>query len=69
VEEASRIFKADPVATQDSSLTSFTVSVFTHHSADCSKTGNPQWQRCKSRKSLYIYEGGKKKVITAKTRS
>ena len=53
----------EPVATTT------TISVFTRHSADCSQRENPQWRRCNCRKSLYIYEGGKKTVVSAKTRS
>jgi hypothetical protein len=30
-----------------------TVSVYTRHSADCSKRGEPQWRRCKCAKYLY----------------
>lgn len=45
-----------------------TVSVFTRHSKDCPQT-NPQWKRCKCRKSLYICHGGKIALVSAKTRS
>ena len=38
----------------------FTVSVFTRHSSDCSNKNNPQWKRCECSKSVYIYESGKK---------
>jgi integrase len=47
----------------------FTVTVFTRHSADCPKKDVPQWKRCKCRKSIYIYEDGRKSYISAKTRS
>jgi integrase len=45
-----------------------TITVITRHSADCPQT-NPQWKRCKCRKSLYIYENGKVRYASAKTRS
>jgi hypothetical protein len=47
----------------------FTVSVFTRHSAECTKHDNPQWRRCRCRKSLYIYSKGKVTYKSAKTRS
>jgi hypothetical protein len=53
---------AEPIA-------SLTIAVFTRHSAECPKSDNPQWKRCKCRKSLYIREGGKTKYLSAKTRS
>src|SRR5258708_24919045 len=46
-----------------------TVSVYTRHSADCSKKGEPQWRRCKCAKYLYMLRDGKNKTISAKTRS
>lgn len=52
----------DPVST-------LTITVFTRHSSDCTQRENPQWKRCKCRKSLYIYEGGKVTYKSAKTRS
>jgi hypothetical protein len=33
------------------------------------KRDDPQWKRCKCRKSLYIREGGKTRYLSAKTRS
>ncbi len=48
---------------------SFTVSVFTRHSAECPHAHNPQWKRCKCRKSLYIREGGETTYVSALTRS
>lgn len=53
----------------DTPLTSLTITVFTRHSGDCSKQNDPQWKRCKCRKSLYIREGGKTRYMSAKTRS
>jgi site-specific recombinase XerD len=50
-------------------LTTTTISVFTRHSPECAQKDNPQWKRCKCRKSLYIYEGGKVSYVSAKTRS
>jgi site-specific recombinase XerD len=55
--------------TVDESLASLTISVFTRHSEDCSKRHDPQWRRCKCRKSLYIREHGKTRYMSAKTRS
>lgn len=51
------------------SIASFTITVFTRHSAECPKADNPQWKRCNCRKSLYIREDGKTRYVTAKTRS
>jgi hypothetical protein len=50
-------------------ISSFTITVFTRHSGDCSKRHDPQWKRCRCRKSLYIREHGKTVYISAKTRS
>jgi site-specific recombinase XerD len=50
-------------------IASFTITVFTRHSEECPKAGNPQWKRCKCRKSLYIREGGQTTYVSAKTRS
>lgn len=50
-------------------LASFNISVFTRHSAACSKRDDPQWKRCNCRKSLYVREGGKTRYVSAKTRS
>jgi hypothetical protein len=47
----------------------FTVTVFTRHKDDCPRKGDPQWKRCKCRKSLYLYEDGHKSYVSAKTRS
>ena len=46
-----------------------TVSVYTRHSAGCSKTGEPQWRRCGCAKYLYLLKEGTRKTISAKTRS
>jgi hypothetical protein len=46
-----------------------TVTVFTRHNADCTKKGDRAWKRCNCRKYLYVYEGGRDKTISAKTRS
>lgn len=54
---------------QASTPSTFTVTVFTRHSAECPKKDNPQWKRCRCRKSLYIYEDGRKSYVSAKTRS
>jgi integrase/recombinase XerD len=47
----------------------FTVTPFTRHAEECPQKDNPQWKRCKCRKSLYLYENGKVKYISARTRS
>jgi site-specific recombinase XerD len=44
-----------------------TVSVYTRHSADCSKKGEPQWRRCKCAKYLYLLRDGNDKTISART--
>lgn len=49
--------------------TAFTVTVYTRHTADCPKRDNRYWKRCKCRKSLYIYEKGRDRKVSAKTRS
>ncbi len=48
-------------------ISSFTITVFTRHSCDCSKRHHPQWKRCQCRKSLYIREHGKTAYKSAKT--
>jgi site-specific recombinase XerD len=50
-------------------VTSLTISVFARHSVDCPKRDDPQWKRCKCRKSIYIREAGKTTYLSAKTRS
>jgi integrase/recombinase XerD len=46
-----------------------TVSVYTRHSAGCSKEGEPQWRRCRCPKYLYMLRDGKRRTLSAKTRS
>lgn len=58
-----------PDLTQDQAPSTFTVTVFTRHSDDCSKRVDPQWKRCNCRKSLYLYEHGKVRYKSARTRS
>src|SRR5260370_12763789 len=41
----------------------------TRHSGECPKKDNPQWKRFNCRKSVYIYEDGRKSYVSAKTRS
>jgi site-specific recombinase XerD len=50
-------------------VTSLTISVFTRHAVDCPKRDDPQWKRCKCRKSIYLREGGKTTYLSAHTRS
>jgi len=52
-----------------STPSTFIVTVFTRHSRDCSYKDNPQWKRCKCRKSVYICEGGKRLRMSIRTRS
>jgi integrase/recombinase XerD len=46
-----------------------TVSVYTRHSSGCSKAGEPQWRRCRCPKYLYLLKDGKRRTVSAKTRS
>src|SRR5258708_33871665 len=41
----------------------------TRHSGECPKKDNPQWKRFNCRKSVYIYEDGRKSYDSAKTLS
>lgn len=53
----------------DEVIASTTITVFTRHSSECPNKENPQWKRCKCRKSLYIREDGRTTYLSAKTRS
>jgi integrase/recombinase XerD len=46
-----------------------TITVFTRHAPDCPKKDDRYWKRCNCRKSLYIYENGVDRIISARTRS
>src|ERR1035437_9117318 len=46
-----------------------TITVFTRHAPDCPKKDDRYWRRCKCRKALYIYEDGRDRIVSAKTRS
>jgi hypothetical protein len=46
-----------------------TITVFTRHSPDCPKKDVRYWKRYTCRKALYIYEDGRDRTISAKTRS
>ena len=46
-----------------------TVSVYSRHSSGCSRTGEPQWRRCRCPKYLYLLKDGKRRTVSAKTRS
>ncbi len=47
-----------------------TVKVIVRHSADCKhKDKGPQYRGCQCRKSLWIYEAGRERRMTTKTRS
>lgn len=50
-------------------IATLTISVFTRHSPECPQRDNPQWKRCRCRKSLYFYEDGKARYLSARTRS
>jgi len=50
-------------------IASLTITVFAQHSVNCQKRDDPQWKRCKCRKSLYIREGKKTQYVSAQTRS
>ena len=51
-------------------LTRRTVNVVVRHSADCKDAAKgPDWRRCRCPKSLRIYEDGRERRISAKTRS
>lgn len=47
----------------------FSIKVITRHSAGCPKKGDPLYRKCQCRKSLYLYESGKVRYLSAKTRS
>jgi integrase/recombinase XerD len=49
--------------------TTETVSVYTRHGADCPKSSEPYWRRCRCLKYLYIYHNGTSRQISARTRS
>lgn len=50
-------------------LSTTTISVLTRHSKKCPKRDDARWKRCRCRKTLYIYEDGKARYMSAKTRS
>jgi site-specific recombinase XerD len=58
-----------PVVTSTNISAIATITVFTRHSSECAKAGDPQWKRCNCRKSLYIRENGRTTYVSAKTRS
>ncbi len=45
------------------------IKVLTRHSSDCPKRDDPTYRKCNCRKQLYIYEHGKVRYVSAKTRS
>lgn len=47
----------------------FSVKVLTRHSAECPKRDDPTYRKCQCRKQLYLYENGKVRYISARTRS
>ena len=50
-------------------ISAVTVSVFTRHSAGCPKRGDIYWRKCNCPKSIYVYNDGKDRRVSAKTRS
>jgi hypothetical protein len=46
-----------------------TITVFTRHSPECKKKAGRYWRRCNCRKALYIHEGGRGLIKSARTRS
>ncbi|MGD0680416.1 MAG: hypothetical protein ABR990_00080 [Terracidiphilus sp.] len=67
---AENLLKSDTLDCLKSTIaTTTTISVFTRHQPECPKRDDPTWKRCKCCKSLYIYEGGKVRYVSARTRS
>ena len=56
----------------DASTSTTTIKVIVRHGTKCKRENpglGPEWQKCNCRKSLYIYENGKDRIISARTRS
>ena len=53
----------------DTAASTTTIEVFTRHSADCKSRKDIYCRTCNCRKSIYIYENGKKRIESAKTRT
>jgi hypothetical protein len=66
---AEELQKGAHSVTTSEPISSLTITVFARHSSDCPKSNDPQWKRCKCRKSLYIREDGKTQYLSAQTRS
>jgi integrase/recombinase XerD len=47
----------------------FSIKVLTRHSSECPKRDDPTFRKCNCRKQLYIYEHGKVRYVSAKTRT
>lgn len=47
----------------------FSIKVLTRHSGDCDHRDDSDYKKCNCRKSVYLYEHGKVRYISAKTRS
>jgi len=47
----------------------FSIKVLTRHAKDYPKSADPTWRRCNCRKQLYIYENGRVRYVSARTRS
>jgi len=62
------IVTTSPVTTSPSPET-FSIKVLTRHSSECPKGDDPTWRKCNCRKQLYLYEHGKVRYVSAKTRS
>jgi integrase/recombinase XerD len=50
-------------------MADYIVSVYARHSSDCSHKDDSNWKRCQCPKWLYVNEAGKRRQISAKTRS
>src|SRR6266436_14638 len=47
----------------------FSIKVLTRHSSECPKRDDPTYRKCNCRKQLYLYEHGKVRYVSAKTRT
>ena len=50
-------------------MDSITVSVYTRHGEVCDKKADSTWRRCRCMKWLYVNENGKRRQVSAGTRS
>jgi integrase/recombinase XerD len=59
----------ESMVTTSPSPETFSIKVLTRHSGECPKRDDPTFRKCNCRKQLYIYEHGKVRYVSAKTRS